>query len=104
MSFLKNILRPFVEFEGDNKDGPAKDPKAIPEEKQKKPQATAGTSSLAQQPASSATTLAEYEKYFEELIEEANRTNPLFEGTDFKEFLESKTDVEAITDEATKYR
>jgi septal ring factor EnvC (AmiA/AmiB activator) len=28
----------------------------------------------------------------------------MFQGTDFKEFIESKSDVEAIADEATRYR
>nr|MBA2561366.1 hypothetical protein [Chitinophagaceae bacterium] len=29
---------------------------------------------------------------------------PVFQGTDFKEFIDSKVDVEAIADEETKYR
>jgi septal ring factor EnvC (AmiA/AmiB activator) len=37
-------------------------------------------------------------------MEEANANNPMFSGTDFKEFLESTVDIEAITDEATRYK
>ncbi len=47
---------------------------------------------------------ADYHKYFEDLIEEANAKNALFQGTDFKEFIDSKIDVEAIADEATRYK
>jgi uncharacterized protein YdiU (UPF0061 family) len=46
----------------------------------------------------------EYQKHFENLIEEANAKNPVFQGTDFKEFIDSKIDVEAITDEETRYK
>ena len=46
----------------------------------------------------------EYHQYFENLIEEANAKNALFQGTDFKEFIDSKIDVEAIADEATRYK
>ena len=48
--------------------------------------------------------MADYQKYFEDLIEEANAKNPMFQGTDFKEFIDSKIDVEAIADEATRYK
>lgn len=48
--------------------------------------------------------LPEHVQYFEKLIDEANRTNPLFQGTDFKEFVDSKVDIDDITDEALKYR
>ncbi len=47
---------------------------------------------------------ADYQKYFEDLVEEANAKNALFQGTDFKEFIDSKIDVEAISDEATRYK
>jgi uncharacterized small protein (DUF1192 family) len=99
MSFLKNILRPFVEFEENKNEGTAKPSGQAAEATPRK--APAAAARPAGQPAAAP---GSYEKYFDDLLEEANRTNPLFEGTDFKEFLDSKTDVEAISDEPTRYR
>lgn len=48
--------------------------------------------------------LPEHVQYFERLIDDANRTNPLFQGTDYKEFVDSKFDIDDIQDEALKYR
>ncbi|MBA2763000.1 MAG: hypothetical protein H0U39_13780 [Segetibacter sp.] len=118
MSLLKQILSPFVEFEDDKKETvhEAKQPvttgynsKPV-EEKVEHPlitgahvapptreQTTALRSSLT-------TALPEHEQYFEKLIDEANAKNPLFQGTDYKEFIDSKTDIDNITDEETKYR
>jgi hypothetical protein len=48
--------------------------------------------------------LPEHEEYFERLIDEANRKNPLFQGTDYKEFIDSKLDIDDIADESIKYR
>jgi archaellum component FlaC len=48
--------------------------------------------------------LPEHEQYFERLIEEANAKNPLFQGPDFKEFVDSKVDIDDIQDEALKYK
>ena len=43
-------------------------------------------------------------QYFERLIDEANVKNPFFQGADFKEFIDSKVDIDDISDEALKYR
>lgn len=48
--------------------------------------------------------LPEHQQYFEKLIDEANAKNPFFQGTDFKEFVDSKVDIDDITDETIKYR
>lgn len=48
--------------------------------------------------------MPEHQRYFDKLIDEANATNPIFQGTDFKEFIDSKTDIDNISDEETKYR
>jgi hypothetical protein len=50
------------------------------------------------------TPLPEHEQYFEKLINDANAKNPLFQGTDFKEFVDSKVDIDDITDETIKYK
>jgi uncharacterized protein YukE len=48
--------------------------------------------------------LLEHVQYFEKLIDNANATNPVFQGTDYKEFVDSKVDIDDIQDEAIKYR
>jgi chromosome segregation ATPase len=118
MSFLKQILSPFVEFEDDKKTEQSKEtsPPAVPpysapvEENVEHPLFTGSDASAPAQgykvtPRSSNTTaLPEHQQYFEKLIDDANAKNPLFQGTDFKEFIDSKTDIGNITDEETKYR
>lgn len=48
--------------------------------------------------------LPEHVQYFEKLIDEANRNHPPFQGTDYKEFVDSKVDIDDITDEVLKYK
>jgi hypothetical protein len=48
--------------------------------------------------------MPEHEQYFEKLITEANAKNPLFQGADYKEFIDSKIDIDDIADEAIKYK
>ena len=45
----------------------------------------------------------EHVAYFEKLIDDANRTNPLFKGADFKEFVDSRMDIDDIADEELRY-
>jgi len=123
MSLLKNILRPFVEFPDEKKPDKAQEISPVIETK---PQAattnTTVTAGPVQPPATeynipvpsptntpasytaSASSLPEHQTYFENLIDEANAKNPLFQGTDFKEFIDSKSDIDTIADEATRYR
>lgn len=110
MSLLKQILSPFVEFEDDKKKEDVKetrvspvpgfDASAIPEKIEHPLVNTQAT-----QPRSyNAAPLPEHVQYFEKLIDDANATNPFFQGTDFKEFIDSKTDIDNIADEETRYR
>ena len=48
--------------------------------------------------------LPEHVQYFERLIDEANAKNPLFQGVDYKEFVDSKVDIDDIADEAIRYK
>lgn len=118
MSLLKQILSPFVEFEEDKKKEPAKENKppvisgySTPVEENVEHPLITGTDGPAPTPAqtptnrsSITTALPEHVQYFEKLIDEANAKNSLFQGTDFKEFIDSKTDIDNIPDEETKYR
>jgi outer membrane murein-binding lipoprotein Lpp len=126
MSLLKNILKPFVEFEEDQKQQPAKPQQPAAEKKPPTPPASGKSTSNTppvQTPAAPefnipvpspaadvpsgpaiATASPEHKAYFENLIEDANAKNPLFQGTDFKEFIDSKSDIDTIADEATRYR
>jgi hypothetical protein len=129
MSFLKQLLTPFVEFDEDKKKEPAKQNKPAPspvvtsppaapittspqDEKADHPLIT-GNTNTANTPTqiptySPAGTIAgplpEHEQYFEKLIDEANAKNPIFQGTDFKEFVDSKVDIDDITDENLRYK
>ena len=119
MSILKYIMNPFVEFNKEEKSQPSKELKMQKIEKKRDSSdsdksldpaiseinisSPSSTSSNLPGPGASLK-LEEYQKHFENLIEEANAKNPVFQGTDFKEFIDSKIDVEAIADEETKYR
>ena len=125
MSFLKQILNPFVEFEEKKEKSPVKEnnqavmpanqaPPAVPSanENAQHPLITgnAGDSNASNniptysQSGTIAGPLPEHEQYFERLIDEANAKNPFFQGTDFKEFVDSKVDIDDITDETIRYR
>lgn len=122
MSFLKQLLTPFIEFDEDKKkeqakpNEPARSPSApvtpSSEEKTEHPLITGSDPAINtpnQIPTYSPTgtiagPLPEHEQYFEKLIDEANITNPFFHGTDFKEFVDSKVDIDDITDENIRYR
>lgn len=128
MSLLKQILSPFVEFEDDKKE-PVKentlpvvpayrapaltvtpDYKAPIEENAEHPLITSTNVKAASQTQATAprsvisTPLPEHVQYFEKLIDEANEKNPFFQGTDYKEFIDSKFDIDNIADEATRYK
>ena len=133
MSFLKQLLNPFIEFEEEQKKqgtkpaptAPATPPRtAAPPPQQQhapappqdqptvhplinEPAPVAAAASEVPTYAASGTLikpLPEHVAYFEKLIDEANRTNPIFQGPDYKEFVDSKLDIDDITDEAIKYR
>ena len=134
MSFLKQLLTPFVEFDEDAKkkeaakgNTPASAPaptvqpvqSAIPssnvppiDENAHHPLVDGGNKSTnTPDPiptyAPSGTMdkpLPEHQQYFEKLIDDANRTNQLFQGADYKEFVDSKLDIDDIQDEALKYK
>jgi hypothetical protein len=128
MSFLKQLLTPFVEFDDDKKKQPSNEPKpaaapanSVPQatqpvppagEKAQHPLITDNSNSAGKNdqtptysPGGTITKpLPEHEQYFEKLIDEANAKNPLFQGTDYKEFVDSKVDIDDITDEALKYK
>lgn len=134
MSLLKNLLKPFVEFEEDPKGAgqqpepkgpPAKPAAAVVPPPVPKPaegpefndahfQPTVVPVPVTQNPflkdtaplppSGTAGPLPEHRQHFEQLIEEANAKNPLFTGTDYKEFIDSKIDLSTIPDEATRYQ
>jgi hypothetical protein len=110
MSFLKNIMSPFLEFKEEETPPGSKEAKVRTDEiktvKEKAPVAPEEMAVTLPGNASAPKSgvRADYQKYFEDLIEDANTKNALFQGTDFKEFIDSKIDVEAIADEATRYK
>ena len=115
MSFLKQLLTPFVEFDEDKKKELAKQnkpttasPIPTPDENAEHPLINSIVKPLEQVPTYSpagviAGPLPEHEQYFEKLIDEANLKDPFFRGPDFKEFIDSKLDIDDIIDENIKY-
>src|SRR3954447_9298585 len=111
MSLLKNILKPFVDFNAGDENEDAEQEGKLPQKEMAKDNVstsvnaavntgntttTTNASYKPSQATSSAKSAAinDYHQYFENLIEEANAKNPMFQGTDFKEFIDSKIDVE----------
>jgi archaellum component FlaC len=120
MSFLKQLLSPFIEFDEDKQkevsqrvqassnavvgDAPSSAPPYHPLLDDEK-KAIGDSQTPTYSPGGTLTEpLPEHEAYFERLIDEANLTNPLFQGNDFKEFVDSKLDIDGIADEALKYK
>jgi hypothetical protein len=133
MSFLKQLLTPFIEFDADKKPPPPQESQPSPapppaavqptvavpppvvsraDEPVEHPLITGNPSpktTTSQVPtyspgSSIASPLPEHVQYFERLIEEANANNPLFQGPDYKEFVDSKLNIDDINDEALKYQ
>src|SRR4051812_45618880 len=135
MSFLKQLLTPFVEFDEDakkkeeaakgNKPAPATTPTPQPVQPAVPPATVTpavdgnahhplvdgGGSKSVNTPdqiptyaasGAIAKPLPEHQQYFEKLIDDANRTNPIFLGADYKEFVDNKLDIDDIQDEALK--
>ncbi len=118
MSLLKQILSPFVEFEDDKKKEPVKEniqvsenkPSVVPdnsapiEENAEHPLITGVNVNASAQARSTVPSfgisapLPEHVQYVENLIDEASANNPMFQGTDFKEFIDSKLDIDNIAD------
>src|SRR4051812_33020487 len=119
MSFLKQLLTPFVEFDEDAKKkeeaakgnkpaaAPVPPPLSVSPAAQPAPQPAAdenahhplidGGSKPGNTPEQIPTyspsgtitkPLPEHQQYFEKLIDDANRTNPVFQGADYKEFVD----------------
>jgi len=122
MSFLKQLLTPFVAFDEDGKEVKPKPtssanqpitppkPSPQPDENVQHPLVTAVPLMPAAQvptysPGGTITgALPEHEQYFEQLVAKANASNPLFAGADYKEFVDSKVDIDDITDETLRYK
>ncbi len=122
MSLLKNILKPFVDFNPeDENETSLKEGKL--QQKPVRKEKVSSSDNVEDLNAANATIAApssyktshatgssksgainDYHQYFENLVEEANAKNPMFQGTDFKEFIDSKIDVEAIADEGARYK
>jgi len=125
MSFLKQLLTPFVEFDEKKAQEPKKNTSAPAPAAPSKPTVSSTVTPVpeAHHPVvtdSQVTTLnqtpvyspggtitvpmPEHQQYFEKLVEDANVKNPIFKGADYKEFVDSKLDIDDISDEGLKYK
>jgi len=103
MSILKYILSPFVEFK-EPEPGQAAN---LPPNNPAKPVISPSDNSASKpaEPAPSRTNdTGNFRSFFDKLIEEANEKNPIFQGTDIKEFIDTKVELDSIPDEATKIK
>jgi len=116
MSFLKQLLNPFIEFDENKQPGAVKVPvpqvpAVKPPEVISHPLITDEQTSLKRQPVAHDPPVMgigngpspEHIQYFEKLIDKANKENPIFSGADYKEFIDAKVDIDDITDENLKY-
>ncbi|CAM3839280.1 hypothetical protein MUGA111182_12595 [Mucilaginibacter galii] len=103
MSIFKYILNPFVEFK-EPEPGQAS---SLPSNNQPKP-VISTPDNTASKPAESTPSktndTGNFRSFFEKLIEDANEKNPIFQGTDIKEFIDTKVELDSIPDEATKIK
>jgi archaellum component FlaC len=126
MSFLKQILNPFIEFDEDKKkdEGAKQKPAPSPSHVNRHTSSPDANENVShplintpgsvkdradQTPAFApsgtlAAPLPEHVQYFEKLINDANANNPMFRGADYKEFIDSKIDIDDIADEGLKYK
>ena len=116
MSFLKQILKPFIEFDPEVPKDETKNNVPIKNQQvddevvhhplvNEEGTVTAPTASLPPvQDVDMSIPLPEHVQYFEALIAKANQENPLFIGPDYKEFIDAKLDIDDITDETLKYK
>jgi hypothetical protein len=113
MSFLKQLLNPFVEFDPDKKPDPVKQvvlppvPKVADEPVHhpliSEDEKVMVSATISQSDPNPSGPLPEHVQYFEQLIDKANAENPVFKGADFKEFVDAKVDIDDIVDENLKY-
>lgn len=127
MSFLKQILKPFVEFDEahQKEDGPQKQAPSAPSNEsgsevkeiplpydesfhplvgEALPKESSGSVPSYSPSGRLDDPLPEHVHYFEQLLDHANASNPAFAGVDYREFINNKLDIDDIPDDALKYR
>jgi uncharacterized protein (DUF3084 family) len=102
MSILKYILSPFVEFKEPEPGQAANTANNAPVNFAEQP--SAATPPRTQTAPSSGNSTGNFRGFFDKLIEDANERNPVFKGTDLKEYIDTKVELDSIPDEATKIK
>jgi hypothetical protein len=105
MSIFKYILSPFVEFKETDQSNETKQTVNTVNTPPNNPALSDNVASQpASNPVSNVSPANDFKAYFENLIEEANQKNPVFAGTDLKEYLDTKIELDTIPDEVTKIK
>lgn len=108
MSLFKYILSPFVEFNEPSPVEPAPITNnaanapvntSIPVVESAVPPPLPTSPAPVQQRAS-----GDLKDHFDQLIEDANQKNPLFQGADLKEYVDTKLELDTIPDEGTRIK
>lgn len=104
MSILKYILSPFVEFKEPEPGEAANARNNTPVAPVNQPSSTVNAPIRAQNAPVSNNDTGNFKSFFDKLIEDANEKNPVFKGTDLKEYIDTKVELDSIPDEATKIK
>jgi hypothetical protein len=105
MSIFKYILSPFVEFKETDQSNETKQTVNTVNTPPNNPALSDNVASQpVSNPVSNVSPANDFKAYFENLIEDANQKNPLFAGTDLKEYLDTKVELDTIPDEVTKIK
>jgi hypothetical protein len=106
MSIFKYILSPFVEFTEPDKTGATKQTAnvSVTPGSYTAPAESSASQGQRPLPTDDSNNSDDLASHFEKLIEEANQKNPLFQGTDLKEYLDTKVELNTISNEADKIR
>jgi uncharacterized protein (DUF3084 family) len=102
MSLFKYILSPFIEFNEPNANAQAQ--QTSKENTNNAVADNVQVNSAPQSPDGGVDDSHDFKVHFNKLIEEANQKNPIFQGADLKEYLDTIAELDTIPDEQAKIK
>lgn len=105
MSIFKYILSPFIEFKDTDVNAPVNQPVSGSNAVTNNESLNTGTEKKAAQNAKGNTSnVYNFTTHFNQLIEDANQKNPVFQGADLKEYMDTIVELDTISDEVVKIK